>query len=151
MEKNLKDKKYKKNNIPGPHTYETRAPYFKTSASLKSLETKFSKSARTTFSVEMARSKKYLPAVGKYNPSEKAAYKPMRKFWTRYLLFQKLTKRLIHFVRDYWGCILADLLDLSCDLIQIQMFLRWERLEIDSLTVRAKFLWETWMQRDSEL
>lgn len=80
MEKNLKDKKYKKNNEPGPNTYETRAPFFKSSATVKSLETKFTKSERTTFSVEVARSKKYLPAVGKYDPNEKVAYKPMRKF-----------------------------------------------------------------------
>jgi len=81
MERNLEKKKYAKNNDPGPTTYETRASYFKMSSTTKKvLETKFSKDKRTTFSEEVAKSKKNNPAVGKYDPKEAIVYRPMRKF-----------------------------------------------------------------------
>jgi len=80
MEINLNKKKYGKNNSPGPSTYEIRAPYLKTSATQKTLETKFAKSERITFSIEAARSKKINPGVGKYDPKDEIVYKPMRKF-----------------------------------------------------------------------
>jgi len=81
MERRLKVRKYSKNNDPGPTTYETRASYFKMSSTTKkTLETKFSKAERMTFTLEEAKSKKNNPAVGKYDPKEATVYRPMRKF-----------------------------------------------------------------------
>lgn len=80
MEKELANRKYRKNNVPGPNSYDNRATYYKSSTTLKTIETKFTKSERRTFSVEYANSKKSIPAVGTYKPNENFAYKPMRKY-----------------------------------------------------------------------